>query len=176
MIGRISFSDAEYKNRMDGSVEVTLQVPREGGFAARETVREVLSRKKQGTSLFTAELSIFRRKRSLNANAYLWVLLDKIAAVTHTDKDHIYLIMLERYGVFTHLCVHPEAAERVKSEWRVCRELGEITINEKPAVQLQCFYGSSNYDTAEMSRLIDGVVEECRDLGIETASPEELEG
>lgn len=174
MIGRINFTDAEYKNRMDGGLEVTFQVPWEGGPAARETIREILARKKQGTRLFTAELSVFRRKRSLNANAYLWVLLDKIAKATLTEKDQVYLLMLERYGVFTHLCVHPQAVERIQSEWRACRELGKVTINGKPAVQLQCYYGSSTYDTAEMARLLDGVVEECRELGIETETPEEL--
>lgn len=174
MIGRINFTDAEYKNRMDGGLEVTLRVSREGGFAAREIVREVINRQKQGAPLFTAELSVYRTKRSLNANAYLWALLDKMAAVLHTDKDKVYLMMLERYGVFTHLCVHPQAVERIQSEWRACRELGEVTINGKPAVQLQCYYGSSTYDTAEMARLLDGVVEECRELGIETETPEEL--
>ena len=124
--------------------------------------------------LHLAELKIFRGRRSLDANAYLWVLLGQMADVLHTDKWDIYLEMLSRYGVFTHVIVKPEAVDRIKSEWRAVTELGEVTVNGKTGVQLQCYYGSSVYDTKEMSRLIDGVVDECKELGIETATPDEL--
>lgn len=35
--------------------------------------------------------------------------------------------------------------------------------------------GSSEYDTVEMSHFIDRIVEEAKELGIETATPDELE-
>lgn len=41
-------------------------------------------------------------------------------------------------------------------------------------IQLQCYYGSHTYNTKEMSRLIDGVVTSCNELGIETLPPVEL--
>ncbi len=125
--------------------------------------------------LLSVEIKPYRQKRSLNANAYLWVMLDKLAVALNTTKDELYIEMLDRYGVFTHLIVKPEAVERVKSEWRTSRELGEITINNKTGVQLQVYYGSSSYSVAEMARLIDGVVSECQDIGIETLPPDELE-
>ena len=121
------------------------------------------------------EIKQHRQKRSLNANAYLWVLLGKMADVLDTIKDELYLEMLDRYGVFTHIVVKPSVVERVKQEWRTVRELGEVTVNGKTGVQLQCYFGSSTYDTKEMSRLIDGVVSECKELGIETATLEELQ-
>lgn len=122
----------------------------------------------------------YRRKRSLDANAYLWVLLQKLADALSTpghriNKWEIYLDMLGDYGVFTHIVVKPEAVERMKKEWRTVREIGEITVGKQVGVQLQCYYGSSTYDTAEMSKLIDGVVTRCRELDIETLPPYEIE-
>ena len=115
-----------------------------------------------------------KKRRSLDANAYLWVLLGKMAAVLQTDKDAVYIEMLSRYGVYTHVVVKPQVAERVKQEWRTVRELGEVTVNGKVGIQLQCYFGSSSYTTAEMATLIDGVISECKDMGIETATPAEL--
>ena len=117
----------------------------------------------------------YREKRSLDANAYLWVLLQKIAEVLRTDKWSVYLQMLKRYGQFTYIVVKPGAVEAVKKQWRECEEIGEIEVNGTKAVQMLCYYGSSTYDAKEMSVLIDGVVSECQELGIETLPPSELQ-
>ncbi len=122
----------------------------------------------------SVEIKQYRHKRSLDSNAYFWLLLGEMAAILKTTKDELYLIMLERYGVYTHVIVKPEVVDKVKQEWRTVRELGEVTVNGKTGIQLQCFFGSSTYDTKEMSRLIDGVVAEAKDLGIETMTPQEL--
>ena len=117
----------------------------------------------------------YREKRSLDANAYLWVLLQKLAEVLQTDKWSVYLQMLKRYGQFTYIVVKPGAVEAVKKQWRECEEIGEIDVNGTKAVQMLCYYGSSTYDTKQMSILIDGVVSECKELGIETLPPSELQ-
>jgi hypothetical protein len=116
----------------------------------------------------------YREKRSLDANAYMWVLLQKLAEVLHTTKDELYIDMLGKYGVFTHIIVKPHVVARVKEEWRTVKELGEVTVGGQTGIQLQCYFGSSTYDTKEMSVLIDGVVQECKDEGIETLPPDEL--
>lgn len=121
------------------------------------------------------ELKKHREKRSLNANAYCWVLLQKLAEKLNTSKDDLYLIMLERYGQFTHLVVKPNVVDKVKEEWRTCRVLGEITVNGKKGIQLQCYFGSSTYNSKEMSTFIDGIISECKEQGIETMTPIELE-
>lgn len=125
-------------------------------------------------AVYTVCLKRKRQKRSLDANAYAWVLMEKIAAAVGRSKDDIYLDMLERYGVFTHLIVKPAAVDMLMREYRLCRDLGEVTVNGKTGRQIQAYFGSSQYDTAQMSRLIDGITAEARDLGIETATPEEL--
>lgn len=115
------------------------------------------------------------KKRSLDSNAYMWVLLDKIAAVLNTDKESVYLDMLEKYGVFTPVVVRPAAVERLKQEWRTVKEIGPVEIGGEVGIQLLCFYGSHGYDQREMNRLISGVVNECHDLDIETLTDEELD-
>ncbi|MBR6613139.1 MAG: hypothetical protein IKK84_00040 [Clostridia bacterium] len=120
------------------------------------------------------EVVRYSEKRSLDSNAYMWVLLQEIAATIHKDKWEVYLDMLERYGVFTHVIVKPQAVERVKETWRAVKELGEVTVNGQTGIQLQCYYGSSTYNKKEMARLLDGVVSECKEIGIETLTQEEL--
>ena len=127
----------------------------------------------QGKEL-DVEIKQHRKKRSLDANAYFWVLLSKIAETIKTSRESVYLEMLQRYGVFTHVIVKQEIVDRVRAEWRTVVELGEVTVNGKTGVQLQCYFGSSTYDTKEMGTLIDGIVGEAKDLGIETMTPTEL--
>ena len=117
-----------------------------------------------------------RERRSLDANAYAWVLMQKIAEATDTDKWSVYLRCLQDYSrAFSHVIVKPEAVNRMKELYRTCVDLGEITVNGRTGHQLQVYYGSSCFDTKEMSVFIDGIVRECKDLNIETLPPEELE-
>ena len=116
------------------------------------------------------EIDVKRKKRSLNANAYLWTLLGKMADVLKTDKDSLYIEMLSRYGVFTHIVVKPHAVERVKQEWRTVRELGQVTINGQQGIQLQCYFGSHCYNSKEFSVLLDGVIDEAKAINVEVIS------
>lgn len=123
---------------------------------------------------YVLEIKEHRERRSLDANAYFWVLCGKLAAAVHTDNWSMYLQLLERYGVFTYIVVKPSAVEQFKREYRLVNDLGEVKINGKTGVQLQCFFGQHTYDTAQMSRLIEGTISECKEVGIETRTPEEI--
>ena len=109
-----------------------------------------------------------REKRSLDANALLWVCLGKIADALRADKWEIYLRMLKRYGKYTHICVKPNVVDAVKAQWRECEVIGEVNINGQKAVQMLCYFGSSTYDTKEFSRLLDGVISEMQEMKLET--------
>lgn len=115
-----------------------------------------------------------RDKRSKNANALLWECLGRIAASLRTDKWSVYLQMLKRYGDYTYLCVKPKAVAMLKRQWRECEELGPININGQVAVQLLCYYGSSTYDTKQFSILLDGVISEMKEMGLETPPSEQM--
>lgn len=117
-----------------------------------------------------------REKRSLDSNAYAWVLMQKIAEASNTDKWSVYLECLKSYSrSFTHVIVKPQAVERMKELYRTCIDLGEVSVNGMTGHQLQVYYGSSTFNTKEMSVFIDGIVSECKELGIETLSEAELE-
>lgn len=156
----------------NGDLELTILIK---GNSDITVAKHVASELKTRNKKFSFEVKEDRAKRSLNANAYLWALLEQMAHVLNTSKDEVYLQMLERYGVFTYLAVKPSIVERVEQEWRCIRNLGEATVNGKKAIQLQCYFGSSTYDTKEMSRLLDGVVSEAKELGIETMTKTEIE-
>lgn len=123
----------------------------------------------------SVEAKQYKRKRSLDANALLWACLSDIASVLRADKWEVYLTMLKRYGKFTYICVKPNIVEAVKAQWRECEEIGTININGQEAVQLLCYFGSSTYDTKEMSVLIDGVISEMKELGLELPPSGDIE-
>ena len=118
-----------------------------------------------------------REGRSLNANALLWKCLTEIgrAMTPPVDKWEIYLQMLRKYGKYTYICVKPNVVEAVKKQWRECEEIGPISINGTEAVQLLCYFGSSTYDTKEFSTLLDGVISEMEQLGLQLPLSEDLE-
>lgn len=119
-----------------------------------------------------------REKRSRDANAYLWVLCDKIGAVTMTDKVTVYREAIRSVGVNDVVCVRAKGEEDLIEGWAnngigwFAESLGESKVDGCKNVIL--YYGSSTYNTKEMSRLIDYIVAEAKDLGITTETPEEL--
>lgn len=125
---------------------------------------------KNAEKVYAMEIKRKSKKRSLDANAFLWSVLADMADKLHTTKDELYLEMLSRYGVFTHVIVKPSVVERVKHEWRTVRELGEVTVNGQTGIQLQCYFGSSTYNSKEFSVLLNGVLDEAREMGLEYIS------
>ena len=82
--------------------------------------------------------------------------------------------MLERYGKFTHILVKPEVVEAVRLQWRETKIVGETQVDGKPMVQMLCFFGSSTYDSAEFSRLLNGVISEMQDMHLEVPASAEM--
>lgn len=121
----------------------------------------------------------YRRKRSLDANAYAWVLIDKLAAAMGITKAEVYRQEIRQIGgVSVQMCLQSKAVDAFCKDW-TSRGLGwqcEKSPSKLPrCVVVTAFFGSSVYDTAQMSGLINQLIEDCRSLGIETKTPEELE-
>lgn len=122
------------------------------------------------------EIKKFRNKRSKDANAYAWTLMQKIAEVAHSDKWSVYLDMLQKYSrEFTFVICKESAIDKLKELYRTCVDLGEVNVNGTTGHQMQVFFGSSTFDTKAMSVFIDGIVSECKDLEIDVITPDELE-
>lgn len=112
------------------------------------------------------ELKQYRQKRSLSANAYAWVLMDKLADKLKTTKEQVYRQAIDSVGVFEEIKVNtPEAGQRFKRIW-MQNGLGWLTKTIDDTTIL-AYYGSSTYDSKQMSRLIDFLQEECGQQGIE---------
>lgn len=127
---------------------------------------------------WTAELKKKRERRSLDANAYCWVLLDKLSAVLRVPKTELYRRLIPDIGDNSEtVCVVDDAVDKLRSGWEHngLGWLSDTTPSKLPGcTNVILYYGSSTYDTRQMSRLIDLVVAECRENGIETMTPEEL--
>lgn len=115
-----------------------------------------------------------REKRSLDANACLWRCLGQIADALRADKWEVYLQALRKYGQYTYILVRPRAVEALKKQWRECMEVGEVDVNGTKAVQMLCFYGSSMYNSREFAVLLDGVISDMKDLGLEPPLPADV--
>ena len=124
--------------------------------------------------LYVAEVKEYREKRSLDANALFWKATTLIADHINSDKGSVYLQLLSRYGTFTHVVVKPEVVPQFKMAYRLCEELGPVTVNGKAGIQLRCYFGSSTYDTKQMSRLIDGAISELKEMGIDFVSESDI--
>lgn len=108
----------------------------------------------------------WREKRSKDANALFWACVGEIAAVLHEDKWEVYLGLLKSYGRFSYVIVPEGAVDRMKEMWRETEVVGDIDVNGRKAVQMLCYYGSSTYDSLEMSNLINGTMQEMDSLEI----------
>lgn len=114
-----------------------------------------------------------KEKRSLNSNSYAWVLITKIADVLRADKEEIYQTMLKRYGQSEIVSVLSNI--NITGYFKYYEVAGTSTLNGKEFTHYKVFKGSSEYDTREMSILIDGIVSEAKFLDIEVLPPDEIE-
>lgn len=118
------------------------------------------------------EIKPYRQRRSLNANAYAWLLIGEIADILRAGKDEIYLKLLKRYGQSELISVlsHVPIGNYVK----YYEEAGESKLNGKDFTHYRVYKGSSEFDSREMSIFIDGVVSEAKELGIQTETPNQI--
>lgn len=123
------------------------------------------------------EVKEHKEKRSLDANAYCWVLLGKLQDKLNLPKEAIYRATIQDIGSYTIVPIKNEAVDRFCEAWSR-NGLGWITDTLHSKLEgftnIIAYYGSSQYNKSEMSRLIDAIVQECKAQDIETLTPEQL--
>ena len=129
--------------------------------------------------VYEADLKEHRKKRSLDANAYAWTLLGKLANKVGLPKEEVYReIIKDVGGNYEVLPIRNDAVDKWISNWSskgigwVCDILGESKLDGYTNVIT--YYGSSTYDSLQMSRLINLIQDECKQHGIEVMTPAEL--
>lgn len=129
---------------------------------ADEVIKWLLSQDREKTF----EVKPYHPKRSLNANAFCWHLCNEMANVLRTSKDEVYQEMLKRYGQSKVISVLSEID--ISRFVKYYEEIGKGHVEGKEFTHYRCFIGSSEYDSREMAILIDGIVDEAKELGIDT--------
>ncbi len=159
---------------LGGDFTVTLESPQINPGAAMEL---------SGMERLDVEIKKHRNKRSLDANAYYWTLVGKIGSVTGASKNHVHNVMLDRYGELDRMpdgglipfCIRDDIDYLEFPYPHLKPTQKTLAKGDKLYRWYYQIKGSSEYDTREMSRLIDGLISECKEMGIETLPPQELE-
>ena len=160
------------------------EIKLEGGWLMVKPEKDDLGKamalvRKHKDKLYNLEVKEYRKKRSLDANAYAWVLIHKLAEAMRLTPEEVYLQQVLNVGNnFTPMCVREQDVDRFRKSWQSnglgwpVRDLG---YSQVPGCRnLMAYHGSSTYDTDQMSRLIDNLVQDCKALDIETLSPDKL--
>ena len=147
------------------TLHLALNVPPD----SHDTVAKLL----QGS--YEIVLQKMSKPRSLNANAYFWKLADELAKVLHITKGEVYARAIKQVGVYEVMTVAIAGYDHFKRIWesngvgwivdRLCDDGVNATIH--------AYYGSSTYNSEQMARLIDWLVQEAEEQGIDTLTPRE---
>ncbi len=139
-----------------------------------QTIQEVAKLKEivENGKLLNVEIKQYRKKRSLDANSYCFVLCQKIAEVIGNTKEYVYKQAIKQVGQFELVPIRDDAVERWMQAWE-SKGLGwqsEILEDSKLDGYKKTinYYGSSVYDTKEMSLLLEEIVGQAKELGIDT--------
>lgn len=125
------------------------------------------------------KIAKFKQKRSLDANAYAWVLISKLAEKLNIPKTDIYRQAIKEIGGNSDtVCIQDKAVASLRDGWErngIGWQTDTMPSKIDGCTNVILYYGSSTYDVAQMSRLINSIVEDCKLQGIETKSKEELD-
>lgn len=170
----LTFTEGNITRDLNGDFHVTMVVPKEEQNNM-EPLNKLLSKDK----LKTAKYDIKHKKRSLDANAYCFVLCQKIAEKIGNTKEYVYKQAIKQVGQFEIVPIRNNAVEDWIKAWEH-HGLGwqaEIMRDSKldGYTNVINYYGSSVYDSKEMSLLIDEIVNQAEELGISTITPKEIE-
>lgn len=161
------------------------------GFWARFLVsdpvktKEIVEALQNSDKPHEIEIREIKKKRSLNANNYSWALTDKlsdklIVCGVKLSKEQMHAEMIFRYGQVAlddngEQVVYSTAQEAKLPEFfPYAKAIRESELNGKTFTHYRIYRGSHTYNTKEMSIFISGIVEECKEQGIETMTPAEL--
>jgi hypothetical protein len=126
------------------------------------------------------ECKVFKQKRSLNANNYFHKLVGEIAKKTDSSHTEVHNSLIAEYG-----CLDADLGTVILKDEIEWQKVQSLHLRPTTATRVlddgkmyRVYYvmrGSHTYDTAEMSKLIDGTVREAKEIGIDTLPPNEIE-
>lgn len=124
------------------------------------------------------EIKPHRQRRSLDANAYCWKLIGDLAAKLNVPREELYRASIREIGGNSEIvCVKNAAVDKLCDGWRrngMGWQTETMPSKLKGCTNVILYYGSSTYDTEQMSRLIDNIVQDCKEVGIQTETPDQI--
>ena len=129
---------------------------------------------------YTVSIKRRKKKRSLDANAYMWVLLKELAFKVENSPIELYKYYVRGFGQYYVIPVREDALDAFSKVWSshgIAWFVDDVGPCRRTAGyhNVKAYYGTSEYDTKSMSRLIDEVVLDCKAQGIETMSKKEID-
>lgn len=127
----------------------------------------------QRANMLDIKVCQHREKRSLDSNAYCWILCTKIAEKVKSSKDEVYEEMIQKYGYMSDITITVKSIvdmAKIDGHWKFIKESSDGKFKA-----YQMIRGSSDYDRREMSHFTDMIVGEAKELGIETLTPHQLQ-
>lgn len=134
----------------------------------------------ENASELDLEITEHKEKRRINANNYFWLMLQKLCNKQDLDTIEEYRRRVKELGIFRIFRIEKENVKTIKKIWEekgIAWFVEEFDTEYKGDVEfktLHLYYGSSSFDKKQMSRLIDGVVQDCQAVGIETKTEAEI--
>ena len=165
----ITVKAGKITRQFSGDYEVTLIVPKQ-----EESNMEPLNELLNDEKLKECKIAHKKKRRSLNANSYAWLLITEIANKLRSSKEEIYIAMLKRYGQSSVISIVDEAVPVFMKSIKYAEEFGKGTINGKEFTHIKVYMGSSEMDSKQFSILLDGIVSECELLRIPTLEDLEI--
>lgn len=172
---KLTFSDARW-TQDDKGFWLSLRV--EQPFEARRFIGTMKDKK------YVADLKEYRERRSLDANALLWKLLDDMAsAKSRMDnaictKEDLYLDYVKDFGPFKDFELSEDEAKTFRVAWsRLGTGWPTEQVDYTPdgeRIIIRAYYGSSQYSVRQISRMLDAVVQDAKALGIEVLTEREI--
>jgi len=118
----------------------------------------------------TIEIKKWHKKRSPDQNALMWVILDKMAKSLNLTPDEVYCNMLKDYGVTAD---RPLGVEKDHPQYNeILEQFNYYVIRDGKNSKLDYVYmvfGSSTYNSEQMSVLINGILQECENMQLDVS-------
>ncbi len=151
----------EYKDMQ--TARLTMEIPS----------RKLAQMPKEGAAL-SVSIKQYRRRRSLDANSYMWFICEAIAREIQSTREDVYKQAVRAVGVYQVLYMEPGAVARFIQDWN-SRGVGYIAESQEYLYQgktvIVAYFGSHTYTTEEMARLINWLRDEAEQLGLDVETP-----
>lgn len=149
---------------LDGRAEITFTTSKSAVYGLEELKDKEL----------LVKVNSYSKRRSLSQNAYMWVLIGELANALKLSKDEVYRNYIKDYGIFEVIPIKKEAEDMFIKTWKshglgwVCEVLKESKLTGYD--NLIAYYGSSVYTSEQMKNLLEAIIEDCKEQGINTMS------